>query len=350
MAGNTEIALAVALLRAGRLLAFPTETVYGLGADARNSSAVRSIFRLKGRPAEHPLIVHLPPRSVFGEQTSWAAAVSTWGLLPDAGETLARAFWPGPLTMIVQRAAGVPEEVTGGLETVGLRVPSHPVAMELLRTLANSAAGSSSEGQVGLAAPSANRFGHVSPTTAEHVAGEFGGVLLPLGQIASPAGLQQGVLGGILDGGAAQVGLESTIIDLSGAVPRLLRPGAVTLEQIQAVLGDAVLVPQAGAESPRAPGTLAQHYAPRARVEIVAAEEISVRQAALGALGQRALPLQLPEEQAAAARLLYARLRELDEAGADVVLAVLPQGGGLAAAIRDRLRRAAGLGDLPDLP
>ncbi|MEO8040870.1 MAG: L-threonylcarbamoyladenylate synthase, partial [Betaproteobacteria bacterium] len=225
-----EIERGAALLRAGGLVAFPTETVYGLGADASNPVAVRRVFDAKGRPADHPVIVHLADRGQLG---SWAREV------PDAANRLADAFWPGPLTLVLKRALGVSDLVTGGQDSVGLRVPSHPVAQALLRSFGG-----------GVVAPSANRFGRISPTTAEHVRAELG-MRVDL----------------VLDGGASDVGIESTIVDVSGAVPALLRPGMIGLAQLEAVLGRLVVSPSS--DSPRAPGTLAAHYAPTTPLQLL---------------------------------------------------------------------------------
>jgi L-threonylcarbamoyladenylate synthase len=306
------IAEAVRVLRAGGLVAFPTETVYGLGADARDPRAVGRIFAAKGRPADHPLIVHVPDEA---RAKRWARA---W---PAAAHRLAEALWPGPLTLIVPRAEGVPDAVTGGQPTVGLRVPDHPLALELLEAFGD-----------GVAAPSANRFGSVSPTTAAHVA-------LELGRAVDL----------ILDGGACRVGVESTIVDLSDGAPRLLRPGGVPRERIEAILGRPLA---GGAGTTRAPGTLPSHYAPRARVRPVAATDLAraVREAGLGpervvVLGPEAVPgaahLPLSADVEEAARQLYAALREVDARGFELAVVALPPERGLGLAVADRLRRAA---------
>ena len=291
---------AARILRSGGLVAFPTETVYGLGADAANDEAVRRVFAAKGRPADHPLIVHFAAPE---DAARWAARWS------DDAEKLAAAFWPGPLTLIVPKAAHVSDVVTGGHSTVGVRVPDHPVAQSLLRAF---------EG--GLAAPSANRFGQVSPTTAAHVAIE----------LADRVDL-------ILDGGACRVGVESTIVDLSGETPRLLRPGGVSLEALEATLGRPVSI---GGDT-AAPGTLPSHYAPRARVLAVAAEDLQSTLAREAASGAVVRELALPADPAAAARALYAALRELDEVRVDVAVVALPDPSGLGRAVADRLLRAA---------
>ncbi len=224
------LARAVELLRAGRLVAFPTETVYGLGADASNPDAVARIFEAKGRPADHPLIVHLAA----------ADAIDAWAVdVPPLARTLAAACWPGPLTLVLRRSASVPDAVTGGLPTVGLRVPAHPVALRLLRAFGG-----------GIAAPSANRFGTVSPTTAAHVRESLG----------DRVDL-------VLDGGPSTVGVESTIVDLSGDAPAILRPGGLPREVLEAIAGVPLPIREGG--EVRAPGMLAAHYAPDARLELV---------------------------------------------------------------------------------
>jgi L-threonylcarbamoyladenylate synthase len=315
---DEELDRGAAALAAGSLVAFPTETVYGLGADAANAAAVARIFTVKGRPAGHPLIVHLATAGQLGE---WAAAV------PPAARLLADAFWPGPLTMILPRGGRVADAVTGGRATVGLRVPDHPVARALLGRFGG-----------GVAAPSANRFGHVSPTTADHVRADLGAAVDV-----------------ILDGGPCTVGVESTIVDLTGPRPEVLRSGAVSAPRLAEVIGDDVDVHDGGGEA-RAPGMLAAHYAPAARVEVVSDAGVVARAAALrdeghavGVLAPRALPLPdgvLELEPAGEAdeyaRVLYARLRQADRLGLDVVLAVPPGGSsGTAVAVADRLARAA---------
>jgi len=311
------IPAAVERLRAGGLVAFPTETVYGLGADALDPAAVAAIFRLKGRPADHPLIVHLPRSAPLED---WAREI------PEAARDLAGRFWPGPLTLVLARRPRVPDAVTGGQDTVALRVPDHPLALELLAAFGS-----------GIAAPSANRFGRVSPTRAEHVRAEFGA--------AAPL---------ILDGGPCRVGLESTILDLSDAAPRLLRPGAVGARELEGVMGRPLAAEVAGA--PRTPGALPAHYAPRARVILAAgageglarARAEAARGARVGLLGawQGALPagvadLRLPAAPDAQARVLYDRLRQADRLGLEVVVALPPPAEGIGVALLDRLRRAA---------
>jgi len=307
---------AVTILRRGGLVAVPTETVYGLAADASNPDAVRRIFAAKGRPADHPLIVHLPDASALDR---WARDV------PDAARSLAAAFWPGPLTMVLPRTDLVPDVVTGGRDTVGLRVPDHPVTSELLRRFDG-----------GLAAPSANRFGRVSPTRAEHVVADLG----------DRVDL-------VLDGGPCRVGVESTIVEVLGDRLTVLRTGAITAEQVEAVAGRPVDLDVRGPV--RAPGMLESHYAPAARV-VVAVDDPVAEVRALVDAGERvavlaeAAPAGLPGEVVVLdpvgdadgyARHLYQRLRDADAAGADVVVAIPPAPTGAGVAVRDRLQRAA---------
>jgi L-threonylcarbamoyladenylate synthase len=317
-----EVERAAALLRAGELVAFPTETVYGLGADARNPQAIARIFAAKGRPADHPLIVHLPDAT---QLERWATAI------PDAARRLAAAFWPGPLTLILKRHPAVPDAVTGGQDTVGLRVPNHPLALQLLREFDGANGG-------GLAAPSANRFGHVSPTTAAHVREELGEAVAM-----------------ILDGGPCAVGIESTILDLSSGAPRILRPGMLDAAAIGEVLG---ALPTFGGSSdaPRVSGSLEAHYAPRTPLQLVAAADLgAIARRALSA-GRRVavLSAQAPDvalpglvwraagaEPAQFAHDLYARLRELDGLACDQILVAAPPPGDAWRAVADRLRRAA---------
>ena len=311
---GTDVERAAAVLAAGGLVAFPTETVYGLGADAANEGAVAKVFAVKGRPRAHPLIVHVLP----GALDDWAIAI------PDAARRLAEVAWPGPLTMILQKSARVADATTGGALTVGLRVPAHPLALELLRAFGG-----------GIAAPSANRFGAVSPTTAAHVAADLGDDV-----------------DYILDGGPCSVGVESTIVDLSRGRAVLLRPGGMPRDRIEAITGPLAAIDD---EAPAAPGTLPAHYAPRAQV--IAAEPHEVPEAIAGARGRVALLAPrsaiaawarpglivraLPDDVAGMAHDLYAALRELDAAGVDVVIAALPPDAGLGEAVGDRLRRAA---------
>ncbi|WP_313950950.1 L-threonylcarbamoyladenylate synthase, partial [Accumulibacter sp.] len=307
-----EIDRAVALLQAGELVAFPTETVYGLGADAANRLAVGKIFAAKGRPADHPLIVHLPGA---GHLDRWARGI------PARAWELAEAFWPGPLTLILKRAPAVPTAVTGGQETVGLRVPAHPLALDLLRAYAQ--AGGGVDGMCGLAAPSANRFGRISPTDAAHVREELGDAV-PL----------------ILDGGRCQVGIESTILDLTrddALRPRLLRPGRVTPEQIAMVIGvlPELVTEQASEGKPRVSGALEAHYAPTTPMRLVASARLAEAIDILRATDRRCAVLchhqvpdaaaphalvRLPADPRGYARSLYAALRELDHAAADLIV------------------------------
>jgi L-threonylcarbamoyladenylate synthase len=314
---DEDIGQAVAVLRAGGLVAFPTETVYGLGADARNEAAVRRIFEAKGRPATHPVIVHLADAA---QAAAWAAEI------PAGARKLAGSFWPGPLTMVLRRASGVADVVTGGQDTVALRVPGHPVARQLLARFGS-----------GVAAPSANRHGRVSATTAAHVREEFGDAVAC-----------------VLDGGPTDVGIESTIVDLSGARPALLRPGAITPAQIAQALGEPLAPPSAG--GPRAPGTLAAHYAPRTPLLVMEGDLALELAASLARQGKRVAVLALSAQQPLTpgltwiaaprdardyARALYASLRCLDEAGCESILVERPPQDPEWAAINDRLTRAA---------
>ncbi len=314
----TEVSRAADLLRAGELVAFPTETVYGLGADAANPQAIARIFAAKGRPADHPLIVHLPD---VAHLERWAVDV------PEAAHRLAAAFWPGPLTLILKRHPSVSDAITGGQDTVGLRIPKHPLALQLLRAFDG-----------GVAAPSANRFGHVSPTTAAHVQAELGDAVAL-----------------VLDGGPCAVGIESTILDLSTGVPRILRPGMLDAPTLAAILGRQ---PEFGGsrDVPRVSGSLDAHYAPGTPLRLVAATDIAaaVRQAL--AAGQRivvlapqAAPLADPglvwhvasADAAQFAHDLYARLREFDALGCDRILVAAPPDTEAWRAVNDRLMRAA---------
>jgi L-threonylcarbamoyladenylate synthase len=313
-----EVERAVAVLRAGGLVAFPTETVYGLGADATNPQAVARVFAVKGRPTGHPLIVHLAPSADLG---CWAAEV------PDAARILAEACWPGPLTLLLRRSALVPDAVTGGRDTVGLRVPAHPVALALLEAFGG-----------GIAAPSANRFGHVSPTTADHVRADLGDAVDL-----------------VIDGGPCAVGVESTIVDCTVDPPEVLRPGGVSIERLAALLGRPVERWQGGREV-AAPGTLAAHYAPAARVIVVDADDAAAAAAERSAAGERVavlapdpvpgldpgvLELEPAGDVDRYARVLYDRLRRADRLGVDVLVVVPPPAEGVGVAVRDRLARAA---------
>ena len=307
-------------LAGGRLVAFPTETVYGLGADARNPEAVARIFAAKGRPSDHPVIVHLA--DVHG-LSRWAASV------PASAQRLADAFWPGPLTLILPRAQGVADNVTGGQDSVGLRVPSHPVARDLLARF-------TALGGDGVAAPSANRFGRISATTAAHVADEFGEALDL-----------------ILDGGACAHGIESTIVSFVGETATLLRPGAIGTLQLSDVLGSIPLA--ATASAPRASGTLASHYAPKTRSRLLKRSELLARLAAASTPSSRiavlAHSLQRPpgftgvwhaasSQSTRYAHDLYAVLRTLDALGVDEIWIEAPPDSAEWSAISDRLGRA----------
>ena len=329
-----SIAAAADTLRAGGLLGLPTETVYGLAADAQNPAAVARIFSAKGRPAEHPLIVHV---------LDAAAAAHFASEIPAFAQALMQAFWPGPLTLILPRRAGVAEAAAGGQDSIGLRCPAHPVALGVLAACAGLA-----PSMPGLAVPSANRFGRVSPTTAAHVQDEFGPALL------------------ILDGGPCAVGIESTIVDCTRGQPVLLRPGAITPAELAAVCGQAVMQPQDLADSaraaPRASGTLESHYAPRARVRLMTADALrAALQAAAGPDAAQALAIyarslrasdlltqgaglqwrQMPLSASAAAQQLFAVLRELDSTGVNAIWVETPPNTSDWAGVRDRLERAA---------
>jgi L-threonylcarbamoyladenylate synthase len=313
----SDIERAAELLRAGELVAFPTETVYGLGADAGNAAAVAKIFAAKGRPQDHPLIVHLPDASHID---AWARDVSA------AARLLAATFWPGPLTLILKRRAGVSDAITGGQDTVGLRMPGHPLALELLRAFGG-----------GVAAPSANRFGRISPTTAQHVREELGDAVAL-----------------VLDGGPCAVGIESTILDLSGEEPAILRPGMIGAAAIAAVLGREPGTPQAGA--PRVSGTLESHYAPMTPLELVSSDGLvfAVRNTIIKGertafLASMAQPIHhelitwklAPAEPGPFAHALYASLRELDALGCSRIVVQQPPQTAAWTAVLDRLRRAA---------
>lgn len=304
------IAAAVAALRAGESVAFPTETVYGLGADARNPAALRRVYALKGRPATHPLILHLADAA---DLPRWVAAV------PPAAALLAERFWPGPLTLVLPRGPGVPDELTGGQDSVAVRVPSHPVAQALLKAFGS-----------GIAAPSANRYGRISPTRAAHVRDEF------------PTGVAV-----ILEGGDCEVGLESTIVSLLGPVPRILRPGVIGRAALEATLGTRVLeggpAGGEGSPTPRVPGSMAQHYAPRTPLTLVPAGTLAAAAAAAIARGERVATLACPPHSDAAVygRALYATLRALDDGRADRLLVEQVPATPEWDAVRDRLTRAA---------
>lgn len=298
---GTSIDDALVVLRRGGLVGIPTETVYGLAADARNEQAVRRIFSTKGRPADHPLIVHIADAALVGQ---WACD------LPPAAAILAGACWPGPLTLLLRRRPDVLDAVTGGRDTVGVRVPAHPLTGELLARFGG-----------GLAAPSANLFGQVSPTTAAHVAHDLGDLV-----------------DYVLDGGACPIGVESTIVDCTTAPPQILRPGGISVEQIVALLGEGTAT-SAGAA--RAPGMLPAHYAPRAKVVLA---ESGVEAAELAGGGHHVLIVDRTGDLVEYARELYSDLRRADELGVSTIIAVLPPAAGLGHAIRDRLAKAAAAG------
>jgi L-threonylcarbamoyladenylate synthase len=326
---TTDVASAVTALRTGGLVALPTETVYGLGARAGDADAVGRIYAVKGRPSHHPVIVHVADADAIDR---WTSAV------PDYARRLAQRVWPGPLTLVLPKAAAVGDYLTGGHPTVGLRSPDHPLTLQVLRDLDD-----------GVAAPSANRFGRVSPTTAQHVLDELGDRLDPTHDL-------------VLDGGPCPVGVESTIVDATGPAPRVLRPGAVSPQRISEVGG--VAITETGATGPTepipAPGTLPAHYAPRARVVLAEPERVDQTLADLGddvTVGLLALrhvdvdagrvvdgtlvSLAQPDDVDDYARTLYAALRRADDLGLAVLVAVLPPPAGVGGAIRDRLQRAA---------
>jgi len=299
-------------LLAGNLVAFPTETVYGLGADACNADAVARIYSVKGRPADHPLIVHVGSMDALGD---WASEV------PEYAISLARDFWPGPMTLIMKRSALAGDFVTGGQDTVGIRVPDHAVALGLLLAFAQV-------GGKGIAAPSANRFGNVSPTTAQAVSDELGDYMADGDQI--------------LDGGPCDVGVESTIVDCTGDVPKILRPGAITAQMIAESTGLEVV---GGVEESaiRVSGSLEAHYAPAATVVLdqspVAGQGFIAMADVVADDG--VVRLAAPTTHEEFARVLYAALRAADEQGLAEVVVMQPIGIGIAVAIRDRLKRAA---------
>ena len=310
-----DIRRAAEILRAGGLVAFPTETVYGLGADASSPAAVARLYAAKRRPLEHPVIVHFADAARAFE---WAREI------PEAARKLAARFWPGPLTLILKRSERAGDFVTGGQDTIGVRVPSHPVAHAMLEAFGG-----------GVAAPSANRFGKVSATTAAHAREDLG----------EDAEL-------VLEGGPSEIGIESTILDLSRGKPVLLRPGRISAAELEAVLGEPVV--QGEAQAPRAPGTLERHYAPRTPARLIAPHALD---AEIGGAGGRAAVLafsrpdervdywlRMPREPEAYAQRLYAALRELDAAGRELILVESPPDTPEWAAVLDRLRRATSSG------
>jgi L-threonylcarbamoyladenylate synthase len=310
---SPEVRRAAEILRRGGLVAFPTETVYGLGADASSAEAVARLYRVKGRPADHPVIVHFASAE---EAFAWSRAT------PAAARILASKFWPGPLTLVLKRSERAKDFITGGQDSVGLRVPSHPVARELLKAFKGA-----------VAAPSANRFGLVSPTTAAHVRADLG----------KDVDL-------VLEGGAAEVGIESTIVDLSGDSAVLLRPGRISRQDLEAVLG--FPVPEKDASSPRHSGGLERHYAPRTPARLVPSygldKEIARLKEKVAVLAFSRPDervdywLRMPRDPQAYAQKLYAALRELDTAECQEILVEAPPEAPEWAAVRDRLLRACG--------
>ena len=311
---------AAVLLAQGELVAFPTETVYGLGARADDDAAVAKIFLAKGRPAAHPLIVHVADA---------ASALAFAAHLPPVAQRLIDAFWPGPLTVIVPRAEGMAQAAAGGQNSIGLRCPDHPVALKLL-------AAAKALGVAGVAGPSANRFGRVSPTRAAHVQAEFGDALT------------------VLDGGACGVGIESSIVDCTRDVPVLLRPGTLTRARIEAAAGQ--LLRDADAHAPRAPGTLLAHYAPNARVRLMATALLDTAlqvlaaapaglavysRSALAGLSPAVRQRRMPADPQAAAQELFVVLRELDAEGVQLIWVEEPPPGPEWDGVRDRLQRAS---------
>ena len=321
---KSQVGVAAALLRAGGVVAFPTETVYGLGADVSNASAVERLFEIKKRPVDHPLIIH------FGDSSSlqyWAEEI------PEQAWQLAEHFWPGPLTLVLRRSRHVPESVTGGQDTVGLRVPNHPVALALLNALGP---------EKGLAAPSANRFGRISPTTAAHVQEE-------LGESVDM----------ILDGGPCRVGLESTIISFDGQTAVILRPGGIPLPALAEVLKGRVILSGQEKRAVRVPGALKSHYAPETPLELLSSASVSRRALELVAKGLRVaimgwsnqqmdhaenkniVHFSMPAEPAGYGRLLYGTLRRFDQEKFDRLLVEAPPDKPDWMAITDRLQRAS---------
>jgi len=306
---------AAAALKAGHLVAFPTETVYGLGADARNPIAVKRIYEVKGRPSDHPLIVHI---SSINQLEKWASEI------PDYAIALARNFWPGPMTLIFKRSEMAQDFITGGQDTVGIRIPSDPLALALIaefEKISDSA----------IAAPSANRFGHVSPTTADAVSAELSDYLAEDDLI--------------LDGGACTVGVESTIVDCTGNSPRILRPGAITEEMIAEATGYSIASEVSNEDLPeiRVSGSFESHYSPLATVLL---DQSPIVGQGFIALAESPTPegvirLASPKDDEEFARILYASLRAADEKGLQKVVVMQPQGNGIAIAIRDRLIRSS---------
>lgn len=319
MTAKPTVSQAAAHIRAGELVAFPTETVYGLGADASNDAAVAKIFTAKGRPSDHPLIVHI---------ASSAQVLDYASSLPLFAECLIKAFWPGPLTVILPRKPGVATAAAGGQNSIGLRCPAHPLALEFLKACGT-----------GVAGPSANKFGRVSPTTALHVAQEFGDSLM------------------VLDGGPCTVGIESSIVDCTRGQPVLLRPGVLTRAQLSAACGETVLsADDQPDDAPRAPGTLESHYAPNAKVRLMDAKAIQTALDLLGAdaahiavyarsivriKSTQVLYRRMPEDALATAEQLFAVLRDFDAQGVKLIwIEPVPEAAEWDG-VRDRLARAA---------
>lgn len=320
-----DIERAVDILRAGGLVGFPTETVYGLGANAASDAAVAKIFAAKGRPADHPLIVHIASAE---ELPQWARDI------PETAWALAAQFWPGPLTLILKRARGVADAASGGLDTIGLRVPGHPVAQALLRAFGG-----------GIAAPSANQFGRISPTCADHVLAEL-----------------EGRIEAVIDGGPCTVGLESTILDLSGSQPQVLRPGHVSVDALAAVLGTAV-ASQPSVEAPQVPGSLESHYAPNTPLYLVDSSSLEAaiskyqQSGSVVVLARRPPRVTLgcewvymPESAAAYGHDLYAALRQTDALGCTSLIIEQPPNSVEWEAVNDRLRRATAGSRRADVP
>lgn len=317
MLSTSDPQVAADALAAGRLVALPTETVYGLGADARSPAAVARVYAVKGRPADHPLIVHVLNLSAA---RAWSSD------FPEYATALAEAYWPGPLTLVVPRAAHVGDSVTGGHNTVALRVPGHPLMRDVIRRLTAM----QSDPSAGVAAPSANRFGRVSPTSAD-------ACLQELSAVADSHDV-------VLDGGPSSVGVESTIVDCTGPLPVILRPGKITADDVRSATG----MELGERSSTPAPGTLAAHYAPTARVHLVDTEHLPTHGERAGLLALADIPtpkgfvrLSAPTSADHYATVLYRALREADALQLTDVYAIAPEGDGIAVAIRDRLTRAA---------
>lgn len=312
ISGVDALGLAAQSLKAGGIVALPTETVYGLGVDAENETAIARMYEIKGRPKDHPVIVHIAD---FQDLSYWTTEI------PDYAARLANAFWPGPMTLILPRSGAAKDFITGGQEFVGVRIPAHPIALQLLRNFREL-------GGHGIAAPSANRFGEVSPTSAQHVINDLGDVL------------GDGDL--VIDGGESVVGVESTIIDCSRALPRILRLGAITEAMIEEVTP---IDPDADLAEIRVSGSLAKHYSPRAKVMIDVVPEPGDGVIAIATFDTQddVIRLSAPASIEEFARNLYGAFRKADSMGLERVVVILPHGDGLAAAIRDRVSRAAAM-------